>query len=61
MEDMDHCNCPPASDVFSGRAGETKPDCPVHPMPPWLADVLVPRIDCHGFGPPEEFKIRRKY
>jgi hypothetical protein len=30
-------------------------------MPPWLADVLVPHIDCHGFGPPEEFKINRRY
>jgi hypothetical protein len=40
------CNCPPIQDVMRGRAGETKPPCPVHDTPERLAalDHILPAI-----------------
>lgn len=43
------CNCPPDADVFRGRAGDTKPECPVHPTPPGLLDAIVPTPPGGGF------------
>lgn len=42
MARMATCNCPPMADVMRGRAGETKPECPVHPTPANLGEILRP-------------------
>lgn len=62
MKDMD-CNCPSIDEVLTGRAGGTKDPCPVHPEPDLteILPLLRPQRDCHGFEPPAEFHIPRRY
>ena len=40
---MEDCNCPPPHQVFRETMG-TKEDCPVHPTPKDLGDLLQPLI-----------------
>ncbi len=45
---MSRCTCPPTVDVLRGRAGDTRPECPLHPEPNFPPGTFLPRINFTG-------------